>query len=41
MALTWAALTAGHPAECPVCTGTLLPSPDGGGACRSCGSTLS
>ena len=41
MSLAWTALAAGHPAECPICTGTLVPAPGGGGACRSCGSSLS
>ena len=41
MSLAWTALAAGHPAECPICTGTLIPTPSGGGSCKSCGSSLS
>ena len=37
MLTTWAALNAGHPVECPVCSGPLTAA-DG---CRSCGSRLS
>jgi hypothetical protein len=34
---TWAALKAGHPVECPVCSGPLTVSQ----GCRNCGSKLS
>lgn len=34
---TWAALNAGHPVECPVCSGPLTASH----GCRHCGSKLS
>lgn len=34
---TWAALGAGHPVECPVCTGTMTAAK----GCRDCGARLS
>ncbi|MGI8728354.1 MAG: hypothetical protein ACR2K6_11850 [Solirubrobacterales bacterium] len=37
LSVAWAALTAGHPIECPVCTGTMT-AEDG---CTDCGSKLS
>jgi hypothetical protein len=37
----WAALTAGSPAACPLCDGSLLAQPDSAAArCRECGSEL-
>lgn len=37
MLTTWAALNAGHPVECPVCSGPLTAAH----GCRACGSHLS
>jgi hypothetical protein len=36
----WEVLGAELPAGCPVCGGELLPRESGGGACGSCGSSL-